>query len=174
MTSYIYFIQAKGDGPIKIGSTGADPRKRMVKIQSDCPWPVKLIGTIEGTVSQEKQIHLVLSRFKTQGEWFDPHPIVLAAIKEAMKCGHKVPFVKEPKRAKYAHPLCKYRSENKLTLKAIARDVGVNHASLSRVESGNAIPSWGLACRISKSTGIHVKELRPDLYSVLFDEAVAQ
>ena len=85
--SYIYFIQARDNGPIKIGFTGDDPRKRMVKIQSDCPWPVQLLGAIEGTVSQEKQIHLLLSRYKAQGEWFEPHPIVVAAVNMALECG---------------------------------------------------------------------------------------
>jgi hypothetical protein len=85
-SSYIYFIQARGDGPIKIGFTADNPRRRMVKIQSDCPWPVRLLGAIEGTVSQEKQIHLVLARYKTQGEWFEPTTIVLAAVNLALEC----------------------------------------------------------------------------------------
>lgn len=174
MTSYIYFIQAHGDGPIKIGVTGDNPCRRMVKIQSDCPWPVKLLGAISGSVSQEKQIHLVLSRFRTQGEWFEAHPIVLAAVREALRVGERLS--QEPERAirapKYDHPLCRYRSEKGLTLKDIAREVEVSHASLSRIESGGAKPSWELACRLSKFTGIHIRELRPDTYSMLFGEAV--
>jgi len=170
--SYIYFIQAHGDGPIKIGVTGDNPTRRMVKIQSDCPWPVKLIGAIRGGVSQEKQIHLLLSRFRTQGEWFEAHPIVLAAIQEALRVGQRMPCrPRASKEPKHDHVICRYRSKTGLTLKDVARSVGVTHASLSRIESGRAMPSWSLACRLAKATGIHVRDLRPETYSMLFGEA---
>src|SRR4051812_9870839 len=85
--SYIYFIQVEGDGPIKIGTTGDHPQKRLSKIQTDCPWQVKLLGTIFGSVAQEKRMHLVLAPWKMQGEWFKPHPIVVAAIESALGRG---------------------------------------------------------------------------------------
>lgn len=87
MTSYIYFIQAEPDGPIKIGTTTANPHFRMKNLQTGCPWTVKLLGAIEGSASQEKQIHAVLSYFRTQGEWFSPHPTVLSAIEAALTSG---------------------------------------------------------------------------------------
>jgi DNA-binding XRE family transcriptional regulator len=174
MTSYVYFIQAKGDGPIKIGFTADDPRKRMVKIQSDCPWPVSLIGTIEGSVSLEKQIHLLLARWRTQGEWFQPHPIVLAAVQEALRVGRKPTVQVQPREPKYQHPLCRYRADNNLTLKVVADRVGITHASLSRIESGRQLPSWDLACRLAKATGLHVKAFRPETYQMLFGNEAVQ
>jgi Putative antitoxin of bacterial toxin-antitoxin system, YdaS/YdaT/Meiotically up-regulated gene 113 len=87
VTSFIYFIQAQSNGPIKIGTTRHHPARRMVKIQTDCPWPIKLLGAIEGTSAQEKAIHQTLSFFRTSGEWFSPHPTVMAAIETALRVG---------------------------------------------------------------------------------------
>ena len=95
---YIYFIQADENGPIKIGTTQSNPLRRMANLQTGCPSVVRLLGAIEGTPAQERQIHAVLSQFRTHGEWFIPHPIVLAAVELAINCGKSVPFVpKKPK-----------------------------------------------------------------------------
>lgn len=56
-TSYVYFVQAGTNGPIKIGITKHNPRMRMVKIQSDCPYPIHLIGAIEGGLACERGFH---------------------------------------------------------------------------------------------------------------------
>lgn len=156
MTSYIYFIQAQDNGPIKIGSTGDNPRKRMVKIQSDFPWPVRLLGAIEGTVSQEKRIHLILARWKTQGEWFEPTPIVLAAIEAALECGKSAPFDEPcaPEVDETAHPLRKWREILSLTQAEAGKRIGVDHVCVSRWERGAHLPSrkhWG---RIEEATGV--------------------
>jgi hypothetical protein len=155
MTSYIYFIQAQDAGPIKIGSTGDNPRKRMVKIQSDCPWPVKLLGAIEGTVSQEKQIHLVLSRYKTQGEWFEADPVVLAAVATALECGVPAAF-DEPviEIDEAAHPLRKWREERKLTQTAAGKLLGTSHVCFSRWERGAYMPHRRFWDVIERKTGI--------------------
>lgn len=89
--SFIYFLQADVEnGPIKIGFTTRDPMKRKGDLQVGCPWPIKVIGVIEGTHSQEQQIHFVLDCWRTRGEWFTPHPIVCAAVNEALACGRRV------------------------------------------------------------------------------------
>ena len=166
-SSYIYFIQAKGNGPIKIGFTADDPRKRMVKIQSDCPWPVDLIGAIEGTLSQEKQIHDLLSYFRTQGEWFAPHPKVVAAVQEALKVGKPLSIEsKKEKGAKYDHALCRYRAKHKITLKALSKLTGISHGSLSRYESGRNVPSGESLKSLIEITGLDVLDLRPDLAKI--------
>lgn len=170
MTSYIYFIQVDGGGPVKIGITRHDPRQRMVKIQSDCPWPVKLLGAITGTLEDEAALHCELSPYRTQGEWFGPTTEVLAVIARALQSSDVVHFAKKKAGPKYDHPLCKYRNINGLTLKDIAGLVGVEHASLSRIESGRQNPSLDLAARIAKATGIFIGDLRPDLYRMLYPE----
>ena len=136
--SYIYFIQAQDNGPIKIGVTGDDPRKRMVKIQTDCPWPVRLLGAIEGTASQEKQIHLVLGRFKTQGEWFEPHPVVMAAVNLALECGAPVTSDVPPPMKPIEHIRKRLFHVSQATFGEIA---GTTQASVSRWEQGSQEPS---------------------------------
>lgn len=145
--SYIYFIQAQDNGPIKIGFTGDNPRKRMVKIQSDCPWPVQLLGAIEGTVSQEKQIHLVLARYKTQGEWFEPHPHVVAAVNLALECGVLAPD-DDAIDFDGMNKLRAYRLSKKLSQSDLAASVGVKKSAISRIEKGKRVPSMGLVARI--------------------------
>jgi hypothetical protein len=156
--SYIYFIQAHGDGPIKIGFTASNPRRRMVEIQVSCPWPIKLLGAIEGTVSQEKQIHLVLGRFKTSGEWFEPHPIVIAAVKTAMECGVPAPENISPAVDPDSHPLRLWRHSQtpRKTLVELANDMGVTPGHISAIENWNNKPSFRLYTRLYRVTGIKI------------------
>lgn len=168
--SYIYFIQVEGSGPIKIGITRHNPRQRMVKIQCDCPWPVQLLGAINGGFEEEAAIHCELKQFNIQGEWFHPTDEVISAIENALQSSASIQFPKKKKTPKHNHPLCKYRSENGLTLKDVANMVGVEHASLSRIESGRQNPSMELAARIAKATGIHIGDLRPDVYKIFYPE----
>lgn len=88
--TFIYFIQATPSGPIKIGTTTGNPHRRMKIIQTGCPWPVKMLGAIYGSHAQERLIHRTLSYFRTQGEWFEPHPKVLAAVEAALTFGRCV------------------------------------------------------------------------------------
>lgn len=160
---YIYFIQSKGDGPIKIGFTGDDPRKRMVKIQSDCPWPVDLLGAIKGTIAQEKRIHLVLAPFRTQGEWFEATPIVLAAVAEALRVGETIAAPRKRRAAKYEHPLCLYRAANGLTLYDIAERTGLSPVTICRFEKGSHKPNEDSLRKLIRATGLSLMDLRPDL-----------
>lgn len=159
MTSYIYFIQAQGNGPIKIGSTGDNPRKRMVKIQSDCPWPVRLLGAIEGTVSQEKQIHLVLSRYRTQGEWFEPSEIVMAAVETALQHGRPAPFEGQQQPSTAAHPLKRWREDSGLTQTEAGKLLGTSHVCISRWETGVFVPQRRHWRKIEEVTGVTSSDL---------------
>lgn len=158
MTSYIYFLQANGDGPIKIGFTTNDPVRRKTMLQTGCPWPVKLIGAIEGTESQEKQIHLLLSRWKTSGEWFESHPIVLAAINEALSVGNRV-VIEGRKTKKISHPLKLWRLGRSITQDQLGELLGVDKMSISRWERGKIVPhrsQWG---NITQVTGVSIEQL---------------
>ena len=76
---YTYFIQAGGDGPIKIGWT----RNLLVRLRTlSAMWPVplRLLGVIKGNV--EAHCHARLAAFRLGGEWFVPLPIVLDFIRE--------------------------------------------------------------------------------------------
>lgn len=80
----VYFARVKEDGPVKIGFTDADPFERIAKLQGACPWPIALLGSIEGSVSTERAIHLHLSEHRMLGEWFQPHADVLNVIERLL------------------------------------------------------------------------------------------
>jgi hypothetical protein len=74
-----YFLQAGGDGPIKIGST----KNLVVRVRSLCamsPVPLKLLGIVPRDV--EEACHAQLGAFRLHGEWFAPSPAVLDFIRE--------------------------------------------------------------------------------------------
>jgi hypothetical protein len=81
---YVYFIQADENGPIKIGFTSDDPKKRLNQLQTGNPAVLKLLGAIKGTVAREKELHARLAEWRLQGEWFQSHSTVLSTIQEAM------------------------------------------------------------------------------------------
>jgi hypothetical protein len=153
MTSYVYFIRAQGDGPIKIGFTRAHPRKRMAFIQTGCPWPVSLIGAVEGTVEDEQKFHRSLSEFRTSGEWFAPHPTVLASIEEALRDGRTVEaFERKDWQPKYDHPLCIWLARNKIRAYVFAKSIGLSPNSVTRMFTDGVWISRDVGRRIYEAT----------------------
>lgn len=67
----IYFIQAIDNGNIKIGFTAAKSAEtRRKTFQTGYPAKLILLGTIPGTIHDEKSIHKELKSYNTHGEWF--------------------------------------------------------------------------------------------------------
>ena len=81
---YVYFIQADENGPIKIGFTSGDPQRRLNQLQTAHPAALRLIGAIKGTTAQERELHKRLSEWRLKGEWFEPHPSVMAVVQETL------------------------------------------------------------------------------------------
>lgn len=155
MKSLIYFVQVEGGGPIKIGFTEGDPRIRMSKLQSDCPWPVQLLGAVAGDVTKEAEYHRRFDAHRIQSHWFNPVDKILAAIREALSSDSAwAPPGRSPAKrtAKYPHPLCSYVVEYTTQAK-FARDVHCSESHLSLVLKGERGVSIELAKRISKATG---------------------
>jgi hypothetical protein len=64
----IYFIT---DGEyIKIGYTRMYPIARLKELQTGNPKPLKLLATMVGGLSLEKELHNKFKPYKAQGEWF--------------------------------------------------------------------------------------------------------
>lgn len=80
--SVVYFIQAGGGGPIKIG-TASNLQRRVETLQCGCPEPLVVLATISGGRRDEALFHAALRPHRTRGEWFKPVPDVLRAIDEA-------------------------------------------------------------------------------------------
>jgi DNA-binding XRE family transcriptional regulator len=168
--SLVYFMQAGDIGPIKIGFTKSDPRRRLVKLQSDCHEDVRLLGAVYGTLQRERQFHQELSDYKTRGEWFAPHPNVVAAIKSALDAGPTfvIPDAVSTAKghAKYDHPLCLWRAENMKTLRDLGSAAGISIITLSQIESGKKKPGLNIIADLCRATGLPASVLRPDWHSM--------
>lgn len=67
-SSFIYFISYEG-GPIKIG-VAKNPESRLRELQTGCPFPLRVLGTMPGTISLERQLHIKFDHLRLGGEWF--------------------------------------------------------------------------------------------------------
>jgi hypothetical protein len=67
----VYFIQAGENGLIKIGFA-KNVAKRLVKMQVDCPVPLRVIGVLQGERADEAGAHKRFAGDRARGEWFRP------------------------------------------------------------------------------------------------------
>lgn len=81
---WVYFIQADDNGPIKIGFTADDPKRRLAALQTGNASALKLLGAIKAPPARERQFHTDLAQFRLQGEWFESHPSVLDTVQKAL------------------------------------------------------------------------------------------
>ncbi len=86
----IYFIQSEATNHIKIGFTESDDASvRLATLQTGNANRLRLLGTIPGTLEDEKNLHRLFAAHRVSGEWFEPAPEVLAAVVaiQPLKCG---------------------------------------------------------------------------------------
>lgn len=76
---WIYFIQEKGSGNIKIG-VSKSPAKRLKQLQVYNSTSLKLIFTIKGSYEIEGEIHDKFSKYNIHGEWFQGEEEILNYI----------------------------------------------------------------------------------------------
>jgi hypothetical protein len=69
--TYIYFIQAKDGGPVKIGWT-IDPERRLKVLQSASPHKLVLRKVVRGSQRLEHFLHEHYAAYRLEGEWFEP------------------------------------------------------------------------------------------------------
>jgi len=79
----VYFIQAENGGHVKIGRTD-DLAKRLQGLSTGRPDALVVLGAIPGASEDERRIHEALAEYRDRGEWFLPHPAVMAAAKAAV------------------------------------------------------------------------------------------
>lgn len=77
--SWVYFIQAGNDGPIKIGYS-KDPYTRFYNIQMGSPIEHTYLGNIPGDRTVEHALHHRFDAHRIRGEWFRPAPELLEYI----------------------------------------------------------------------------------------------
>lgn len=68
----VYFIEAAGTLRVKIGFTSGDPRQRARKLQTACPFPLRVLASFAGTTVDEADLHerFAASRAVEGTEWF--------------------------------------------------------------------------------------------------------
>jgi hypothetical protein len=72
----VYFIQAVGGGPIKIGHAKS-VTKRLSTLQTGSGVQLRVLHEIRGGAIEEQGFHGALRQHRIKGEWFKPHPEVL-------------------------------------------------------------------------------------------------
>lgn len=88
MNGYIYFVfrGIRRSPRIKIGFS-TDVEKRIAGLQTASPELLKLLGSVPGTIRQEKEIHAVLASESVGGEWYEPSHLVRSFVAYAVTFG---------------------------------------------------------------------------------------
>jgi hypothetical protein len=76
----VYFIQGRITGLVKIGHS-TDVRHRVRSLQTGSPDILRVLAVVPGGVARERLYHGDLAPHRAHGEWFRPHPDVMAAAK---------------------------------------------------------------------------------------------
>ena len=88
LKGYVYFIQGKCGGAIKIGYS-VSPQKRIKELQTGYPDTLTILLMIPGNESIEHALQRQFEGSKLKGEWFRPDSILIDKIKElAIKYSH--------------------------------------------------------------------------------------
>ena len=70
---WVYFIGGD-EGPVKIGWTATDARRRLRSLQTGNPTRLAILGEARGSLATEAQIHRRLREHRLTGEWFERGP----------------------------------------------------------------------------------------------------
>lgn len=157
----IYFIQAE-NGPIKIGYSRS-LEKRLKSLQASNGQKLTVLGTMKGTLKDEKSLHEKFSDYKISSEWFRPYSDLLKFIKEnSVKVEeaalHKETCVYLPKIEKIfpivGENIKLARLRRKITSSMLAERVGITRMTLASVERGDPNTSLGIYARVLHSLGL--------------------
>jgi hypothetical protein len=78
VSDQIYFIG--GDtGAIKIG-LARSPERRLISLQCGSPIQLRILAQGPGSQRDERALHQRFAAHRLHGEWFEPHPTILAEI----------------------------------------------------------------------------------------------
>lgn len=82
-SKYVYFVQAKTLGLIKIG-VATEPHDRLYTLRISSPDELTLLGVIrdDAAFGHEHGLHRRFAEHNSHGEWFRPAPAILAYIEQ--------------------------------------------------------------------------------------------
>ncbi len=148
MTSYIYVMECAGF--VKIGLT-QNPNSRLAICQTFSPFPVRLIGFLEGTRQQEAALHAKLSAHRVRGEWFRMEGAVADYIEYVEVLQYDVQPIEHLRR---------YCKEERGRLTRLAADLGVTPSTITQ---WHQVPIER-TLQVERATGIPRQRLRPDFF----------
>jgi hypothetical protein len=80
----VYFIQAGGQGPIKIGWS-SDLQARIAQLQTANATKLSVLLAMPGTFEDEARLHARFAYLRLEAEWFQDSPEILSYIEEHRK-----------------------------------------------------------------------------------------
>lgn len=86
----VYFVRLdtpEDAGPIKIGVSASNMRRRVDDFNGGYPWRVVPLGWAHGSANEERMIHSVLASYRMNGEWFRPSEQVRSFVAKCMAVG---------------------------------------------------------------------------------------
>ena len=88
-TMAIYFISVNGEY-VKIGHA-KKPKSRLVDLQVSSPYDLTLLGAIDGSVDDEKELHRKFLHLHKRGEWFKLEAELIRFIESCNESGNEQP-----------------------------------------------------------------------------------
>lgn len=76
----VYFVRSEKTHAIKIGFTAGKVEDRLGALQTAHPYKLQVLATCRGNREYEKALHDRFGQLRLEGEWFEPHPDLLAFI----------------------------------------------------------------------------------------------
>lgn len=67
----IYVIGCNEFTPVKIGYTKYTIAQRLIRLQTGCPFELKIVACFPGSMDTEKLLHRSLREYRVRGEWFE-------------------------------------------------------------------------------------------------------
>jgi hypothetical protein len=66
----VYWLWGEGTRSFKIGFTRGSVGRRAMQIEAFSAVPLRVLGVREGSMSDERDLHIELAPFRSHGEWF--------------------------------------------------------------------------------------------------------
>lgn len=76
----IYFLRFGKSGPVRIGFTKTTLRQRLRELQAGSPIPLRLLGTMNGTMGEEIELHRRFEPLRVLHSWYHSDPELLSRI----------------------------------------------------------------------------------------------
>lgn len=77
---HVYFVRSEKTHAIKIGFTAGKIEDRLSALQTAHPYKLQVLAASCGSREYEKALHGRFGHLRLEGEWFEPHPDLMAFI----------------------------------------------------------------------------------------------